>query len=161
MQAQLAKSTSVHAVLLCLAACLQGFTFLDPQSVDANLALSAHYKMFLHAALLAAIAAAAVSGAFPKMGYNSAMGVFILTTGGAWLSTYADIAASFIKIALPMSGAKACRGFTKNCPVTIDGDHFNSQLIAISAFMILFGLILAMARTDPSSLMLSTKAKKR
>lgn len=50
MQAQLAKSTSVHAVLLCMAACLQGFTFLDPQGVDANLALTAHYKMFLHAA---------------------------------------------------------------------------------------------------------------
>jgi len=105
-QERLGCSLLQHSVVLLTAGCLcslQGFTMIPGSGANSRLALTAHYKTFLHAALMAAAGSASSAGACASLGRTAGICSFWLLAGGCWLSFYADVRASFLGIGLPMA----------------------------------------------------------
>jgi len=142
MASAFAKCTLAHGVVLALAGCLQGFTIMPAFGTNAKLALTAHYKTFLHALLLGGVGAAASKGEVFRV--QPGMIAAWLIVGGCWLSFYADVRASFINVHLPMAAA--------NSGAKMDDTHLNSQLIVLSAVSVTAGLAIAVSKLDLGAL---------
>lgn len=151
MQTAFAKSMAFHGAATLCASCLQGFTILPASGADPKLALVAHNKCMMHGFLLCGIAAAGAAGVFSKMGSMSSMISFLCIAGGSWMSFYGDVRASFLKVSFPLAVEKACAG-KKDCAVSVNEEHSNSQMMLLSAVMILFGLMVLCTRMDMSAI---------
>jgi hypothetical protein len=104
----LAMSLALHAVLLFVVACLQGF--LIPAAASPRLALTAHSKAVIHAATLGACAVAVLSGVIMLGPWTGRIALALLA-GGAWLSLIGDVWASHRRGAshLPLAAQAAGR----------------------------------------------------
>lgn len=105
---ELASSLALHAVLLLVAACVQGFFI--PAASSPRLALTAHNKALIHSAALGVCAVAVLVEAVtvgPLMGRIA----LTLLAGGAWLSLAGDCWASLQSPAshLPLAAQAAGR----------------------------------------------------
>lgn len=150
----LAASLAAHSVLLTAATCWSGFTMFPGLAANPKLALTAHYKGFLHAFLISSVAAACTCGApvFPGLTAMKAKLAFYMLAGGCWVSFVADHVASFINVAMPLGAEKT--------GAVADDSHPNSMLIAMSAVAgIGLGMIVLLSAMDWSKLALGGKGK--
>ena len=105
---ELSTSFGLHAVLLFVVACLQGFFI--PRAASPRLALTAHSKATIHSAALGVCAVAVLSGAVVLDPLLSRIAL-VLLAGGAWVSLIGDCWASYQSpaSALPFAAQAAGR----------------------------------------------------
>ena len=120
---------------------------MAPGKVNPKLALTAHYKAFLHAFLLTGLGAAASFGVFPRISATTSAVSFYSLVGGCWVSLVADVNASFLGVHLPIAAA--------NANAKADDKHPNSTVIVVSALSVVTGCLTLCSAIDMAAVTFS------
>ena len=160
---ELSTGLGLHALLIFVVACLQGFFI--PRAASPRLALTAHSKVTIHSAALGVCAVAVLSGAVVLEPWLSRIAL-VLLAGGAWLSLIGDCWASYQTpaSALPFAAQAAgrpCDPAEQDYATPASARRaasgrplFSTILIKVSAVMMLAGGLVLLYGASWKSLMI-------